>query len=100
MKRLSVAMILAAALTLNARQAIAQISIARLDVTTAATMGSVTITGTGFDPANAAISVVVSPRAGLAATVPAYFADATSLRFLVPPLVERTTSALIDLPLV
>ncbi|OFW41020.1 MAG: hypothetical protein A3J29_13520 [Acidobacteria bacterium RIFCSPLOWO2_12_FULL_67_14b] len=76
------------------------ISLTALDRQTVATLGSLVVNGNGFDPANAAISVVVAPRGGVAVSVPAYFANAVALKIVVPPLVETATSRLFDVPVV
>lgn len=76
------------------------ISLTALDRQTVATLGALVVHGNGFDPANAAISVVVAPRGGVAVSVPAYFANAVALKIVVPPLVETATSRLFDVPVV
>lgn len=73
------------------------IQISALSEITAETLSSLTITGTGFDPANAAISVVLQPESGAAAlVVPAYAASPTSVQIMVPPLLDLTTKAFAD----
>ena len=76
------------------------VSISSLSAPTVATFGSLTITGTGFDPANGAISVTIVAGEGGSATVPVYFADATSIKVITPPLFETTTASLFDVPVV
>ncbi len=60
-----------------------------IDRATAKPFNLVTLTGTGFDPANSAISVFVSPSASLLpVTVPVVLATSTTLTFSAPPLLD------------
>src|SRR5688572_12118202 len=80
--------------------AVGQVTITSFNPGTVPTLGSLTVNGAGFDPANGAISIVIAPRGGLTTTVPAYYADAGSLKIVVPPLVENATGELFSVPVV
>ncbi len=65
-----------------------------IDRTTARPFDLVTLSGTGFDPANSAISVYVSPAASvLPIAVPVVWATSTSVTFAAPPLLEMYVGA-------
>ena len=69
---------------------VAQIS--SLSETTANPFDQFTITGTGFDPANAAISVLFIPESdGLPIAVPAFAATSTTVQIAVPPFFNTVT---------
>ena len=96
MKSRLLAVAVALALSSGVLSAQSVVSISGIDRSTVPTLGTVTITGTGFDAANAAIAVIVSTRGAATVTVPVYFANATSVKFAMPPLVELATGRLFD----
>jgi hypothetical protein len=63
-------------------------------------MGTVIVSGSGFDPEHAAMSVMLTARGAAAATVPVTFATSSSLSFVVPPLLDLSNGALFDTPVV
>lgn len=72
------------------------VSITSIAAGTVATLGSVTVNGNGFTPANAAISVIVIPQGGFTVTVPAYSATASAVKFMMPPLISSSSGRLFD----
>jgi hypothetical protein len=65
---------------------------AATDAVTLPAYGTLTINGSGFDPTNAAISVLVKPKGtGLPAVIPVFSATPTSLDVVIPPLVDSAT---------
>lgn len=90
---------LAIALTTARLSAQGSIFITFPDRGSAATLGDLALNGNGFDPGNAAISVVFTARGAVTATVPVYFANATTIRVLVPPLVDAASGSLFDVPI-
>lgn len=78
----------------------ASVSITSLDRTTVPTMGTVTVLGNGFDAERSAISVILTARGAAAGTVPVTFATPTSVKFVVPPMVDSSNGALFNMPIV
>lgn len=76
------------------------ISIAALDRASVPTMGTVIVSGSGFDPEHAAMSVTLTARGAAPATVPITFATPASLSFVVPPMLDLSTGALFDTAIV
>ena len=76
------------------------VTLSNFSPATVAAFGTLTVNGAGFDPANAAISVVVSPRGGAALTIPVYSATATAVTVVIPPVVSLATADLFDAPVV
>lgn len=74
------------------------VSITSITAGTVATLGSVTVNGSGFTPATAAISVIVVPQGGFVITVPVYSATASAVKFMMPPLISSSTGTLFDSP--
>lgn len=73
------------------------IQINTLDKTTVDPLAQLTITGSGFDPANAAISVVLIPQSGgKPMVVPAISATATSVQIIVPPIFDPSTVKFVE----
>lgn len=71
------------------------LTLSSLGVSSAAPFSSITLTGHGFDPANAALSVLFIPENGAPAMViPAYSATATTLQVIVPPVLNPTSGML------
>ena len=67
---------------------------AATDTVTLPAFGTLTVNGSGFDPANAAISVLIKPKGtGLATAIPVFSAASSSLDVIVPPLVDSATGA-------
>jgi uncharacterized protein (TIGR03437 family) len=67
------------------------VSLTSLSTTTADPFDLLTVNGTGFDPANAAISVLLIPPSGGPATaVPAVAATASTVQISVPPFFNAT----------
>ena len=68
------------------------VQISSLSLTTVDPLAPLTITGTGFDPANAAISVLLIPESGgLPTSVPAVAATSTTAQISVPPFLNMRT---------
>ncbi len=69
----------------------AGISIDSLGTMNVRPLDLLTITGSGFEPDNSAISVVFMDRVGFPMTVPATYADGDTVEVVVPPLINGTT---------
>ncbi|MCX6224776.1 MAG: hypothetical protein NTV01_08530, partial [Bacteroidia bacterium] len=70
----------------------ASIQIGTLSTTSAVPASLLTISGSGFDPANSAISVLFTPNgSGVPIAVPVFSASANSLQVIVPPFLDRTS---------
>ena len=68
------------------------LTISSLSTNSAAPFSSLTITGSGFDPLNSAISVLFIPGgSGLTIAVPAFSACPDTLEVIVPPFLDTTT---------
>jgi hypothetical protein len=69
------------------------VTLVSLGATTANPFMPLTLTGTGFDPANSAISVRFSPGSGGAAiVVPVSWATPTTVQVMVPPLLDAISA--------
>jgi hypothetical protein len=68
------------------------LTISSLSTSSAAPFSPLTITGSGFDPANSAISVLFAPNgSGVPIAVPVFSASANSIKVIVPPFLDRTS---------
>jgi len=76
----------------------ATVSITSITPGTVATLGTVTVDGSGFAPASAAISVIVVPQGGFTITVPVYSATASAVKFMMPPLISSSSGTLFNSP--
>jgi len=76
-----------ASATVTVTAAAGPLQISSLSANSINPLTPLTITGTGFDPANSAISVVLVSEAGNPTlTIPAFAATSTTVQIMVPPL--------------
>ena len=72
----------------------ASIAITSLSALQAQPFGSLTISGSGFDPTNGAISVILTPEGvGTPMAIPVFSATATALQVIVPPFFNQTSGS-------